>query len=85
MMSSHLPDHALLYSNRVALMKNGRFIALGNPNDVISEDNLSATYDTDVRILSADDSISGEKIKFCIPSNSISSQKCKTIKVKATL
>jgi iron complex transport system ATP-binding protein len=66
-MTSHLPDHALLYSNRVALMKGGRFIALGSPDKVITEENLKATYEIDVRILSAVDPVSGENIKFCMP------------------
>jgi iron complex transport system ATP-binding protein len=66
-MSSHLPDHALLYSNRVALMKDGKFIAVGSPDKVITEENLKETYEIDVRILSANDPVSGEEIRFCIP------------------
>ena len=66
-MSSHLPDHALLYSNRVALMKDGKFIALGSPDKVINEENLKSAYDIEVRILSARDPTSGEEVRFCIP------------------
>ena len=66
-MSSHLPDHALLYSNRVALMKEGRFIALGSPDKVMTEENLKSTCEIDVRIISAIDPISGQEIRFCIP------------------
>jgi iron complex transport system ATP-binding protein len=66
-MSSHLPDHAMLYSDRVALMKNGKFTAIGSPDKVINEENLSNIYDIDVHIVSACDPVSGEEIKFCIP------------------
>jgi iron complex transport system ATP-binding protein len=66
-MSSHLPDHALLYSDRVALMKSGKFIALGCPDEVITEDNLKHTYDIGVRILTGCDPVSGEEIRFCFP------------------
>jgi iron complex transport system ATP-binding protein len=66
-MSSHLPDHALLYSDRVALMKDGGFIALGSPDEVVTEENLRATYEIVVKILSAIDPTSGEEVKFCIP------------------
>jgi iron complex transport system ATP-binding protein len=66
-MSSHLPDHALLYSDRVALMKDGKFMALGSPKKVITEENLREIYDIDVRILAANDPISGEEIRFCFP------------------
>lgn len=66
-MSSHLPNHALLHSSRVALMKDGKFLAVGSPDEVMTEGNLRTIYEIDVRILSAKDSVSGDEIRFCIP------------------
>ncbi len=66
-MSSHFPNNALLFSNRVAMMHRGRFIALGRASEVINEQNLKEIYGIGVRILSAEDPVSKERIKFCIP------------------
>jgi iron complex transport system ATP-binding protein len=66
-MSSHFPNNALLFSNRVAMMHRGRFIALGKASEVINEQNLKEIYGIGVRILSAEDPVSNEHIKFCIP------------------
>jgi iron complex transport system ATP-binding protein len=49
-MSSHFPDHALLYSNNVAIMQNGSFMAYGPAAEVITESNLQRTYGIDVKI-----------------------------------
>lgn len=69
-MSSHFPNHAFLCSNRVAMMEGGRFIAIGRPEDAVTETNLKVTYGIDkVRIYSVKDPESGEVIRFCTPSN----------------
>ena len=36
-MTSHFPDHAFLVSNKVALMKSGELIAVGPPEEIITE------------------------------------------------
>ncbi len=66
-MTTHLPDHALLHSSRVALMSNGNFLAVGSPDDVMTEDTLGRVYGMLVRIVTIDDPISGKKLKFVIP------------------
>jgi iron complex transport system ATP-binding protein len=48
-MSSHFPDHAFLGSNIVAIMKNRNFIALGNPCNVLTKNNLKKAYDIEYR------------------------------------
>lgn len=58
-MATHFPDHALLISNKVALMHGGRFAATGRPQDVISEDSLKALYGVDVQIIAVDHQASG--------------------------
>lgn len=49
-MTTHDPNHALWFGGRAALMKEGRFVAVGPASDVITDATLSATYDTDVRV-----------------------------------
>lgn len=66
-MSSHFPNHALLFSSRVSLMAKGQFIATGKPEKIINEENLENTYGIKVKILSSDSSTGKEKVKFCIP------------------
>jgi iron complex transport system ATP-binding protein len=68
-MSSHLPDHAFLYSTKVALMKKGHFLAVGKPDEVLTEANLSETYDINVKILSADDPDTGKPRRFVVSQN----------------
>jgi iron complex transport system ATP-binding protein len=46
-MSSHFPNHAFLCSSRVAMMGGGRLIAVGNPEEAITEGNLRETYGID--------------------------------------
>jgi len=68
-MTSHFPNHTFSFSSRVAIMNDGTFIAVGNPEEVITEENLRATYGIDVRIFSAIDPTSGDDIRFCIPAS----------------
>ena len=61
-MSSHFPDHAFLSSNKVAIMKNKKFIDFGSPDDVVTEDNLREAYSIDVKLIELDN-----KRKVCVP------------------
>jgi iron complex transport system ATP-binding protein len=67
LMSTHYPNHALLFSNKVSLMANGKFMATGEPEQVINEKNLKDTYGIKVKIVSSEPMVNGERIKFCIP------------------
>lgn len=71
-MTTHLPEHALLHSSRVALMNKGKFLAIGTPDDVMTEETLGKVYGMEVRIISVDDRVSGKRLKFVIPTTSIS-------------
>lgn len=64
-MTSHFPDQALTYSGRIALMHNGSIIALGNPEEVITEANMGKIYGIDVKIYSVQDPNTGETLRFC--------------------
>lgn len=49
-LTTHDPNHALWFGGRAALMKDGRFVAVGAASDVITDATLATTYDTDVRV-----------------------------------
>ncbi|MBN1815241.1 MAG: ABC transporter ATP-binding protein [Anaerolineae bacterium] len=51
LMATHAPDHALFVADRVALMKDGGFLALGTPEAVMTEENLRTIYRIDVSIV----------------------------------
>lgn len=67
-MTSHFPDHAFVVSKNVAIMKDGRFIDIGDPDDVITETNLKKIYGIDVKIAYIPN---GENngTKVCVPLN----------------
>ncbi|MGC9517592.1 MAG: ABC transporter ATP-binding protein [Methanomicrobiales archaeon] len=60
-MSSHFPDHALMSSNKVAILKDKKFIDIGSPDQVINEDNMKKAYGIKVKIMEF-----GNR-KACIP------------------
>ncbi len=62
-MASHFPDHAFLSANRVAILKEGAFAALGLPDSVITEASLKSTYGVRVKVLHIEEA--GRKA--CVP------------------
>jgi ABC-type cobalamin/Fe3+-siderophores transport system ATPase subunit len=50
-MATHFPNHALLTSTNVLLMKEGGFIAQGSPQTVITRNHLKTLYGIDVQIV----------------------------------
>jgi iron complex transport system ATP-binding protein len=67
LMTSHLPDHALLFSSRVALMKNGNFLAVGKPFDVMTAESLREIYGIEVRMITVADPDSRGTVKLVFP------------------
>ncbi len=67
LMTSHLPDHALLYSSRVALMKDGQFISTGKPDDVMTEHSLKEVYGIEIKMVEVTDPYSLQKVKLVLP------------------
>lgn len=67
LMTSHLPNHALLFSSRVALMKNGNFLAVGKPTDVMTEESLREIYGMEVRMVTVDDPDNQGTVKLVFP------------------
>jgi iron complex transport system ATP-binding protein len=66
-MSTHLPNQAFLVSGKVALMTDGKLLATGYCNDVMTEKNLMDTYGIGLRIVEIDDDKRGRATRVCIP------------------
>jgi iron complex transport system ATP-binding protein len=62
--ATHFPDHALLTSSRVAILKDRRILAAGPPHDVIREDTMRRAYGTDIRVVCLGDPFNR---RICVP------------------
>lgn len=60
--STHYPDHAFLVSNKVVLMKEGKILTMGSPDEIITRENINILYGIDVSI---DMTLHGSNM--CIP------------------
>ncbi len=49
-LSTHNPDHAFLYANRVLTIQRGKVIADGSPDDVLDAKLIKDVYNVDVHI-----------------------------------
>lgn len=67
-MTTHFPNHVLSLPSTVALMNSGKFVAVGEAYEVMSEENLSLTYGIGVNIFSVEDHNQSNQVKFCVPS-----------------
>ena len=65
-MVTHDPDHALFCADKVVVMHEGRILAEGAPDDVMTDECLHTIYDTHVRIVEVDVPDVGV-MKVCIP------------------
>lgn len=63
-MTSHFPDHAFLASSKVAVMKDNRFLAIGSPDEVITEERMEKIYGIKVKILDVE---APARRKICLP------------------
>ncbi len=66
-MATHNPNHALLFPNTVAMMNNGKFIAIGKADEVITEDTLNEIYGIGVKVFSVPDPNSKGRLKMVSP------------------
>jgi iron complex transport system ATP-binding protein len=51
LLSSHIPEHAFLVCNKVALLENGRLRGPGPPQEILTDHALSDLYGTAIRVL----------------------------------
>jgi len=62
-MTTHDPNHALWFGGTAALMKDGRFVAVGPAPEVMTEAALAATYDVDVAVFSPPSAAGGHRLR----------------------
>lgn len=63
--STHDPDQAFLYSDRVLAVYDGQVLSCGTPKEVINSELISKLYGVDVEISSLHD----DRVRVCIPKN----------------
>jgi iron complex transport system ATP-binding protein len=66
-MTTHDPNHALWFGGRAALMKDGRFVAVGPASEVMTEEVLTATYDVDVAVFAPPSRAGRDPLRVCTP------------------
>ena len=68
LMATHFPNHAFLAGTRVLLAKDGKILAQGFPEEVITEESMSQLYQTPLRVLSSsEERCRGGEIRVCVP------------------
>lgn len=65
-LTTHHPNHALLYASRTLVLGRGGHYALGTPAEVITEPYLRETYGVAATLLDLDQP-SGPPRRFCVP------------------
>jgi iron complex transport system ATP-binding protein len=67
-MTSHFPNQAFLVCNKVAIMKGGKILACGSPDEIITDSCLSDLYSSSIKVVSAriiDKPY--REVKVCVP------------------
>ena len=64
LMTTHIPDHAFLYSSQVAILHRGRLLASGRARDVLTAETLSTAYGVALRIVETE---GPDPIRMCVP------------------
>lgn len=67
LMTSHFPDHAFLTESRVILMKGGKKLYDGNPDEIITTESLTNLYQTNVEVSEINIKAYEKSIKVCVP------------------
>nr|WP_273702451.1 ABC transporter ATP-binding protein [Tepidanaerobacter syntrophicus] len=50
-MSTHVPEHAFLYANKVLMVKDGYVLAYGKSKEILSEENLKELYGVNLKLM----------------------------------
>ncbi len=66
-MISHSPDQALLTSNKVLMLKDGKVFKYGKPKEVINKINIEELYGVKAAVLETKIESAGRNTKVCIP------------------
>ena len=62
LMTTHFPDHAFLCASRVAVLKAGKLLAMGRPEEVITGRQLEGAYGVAVRVVEVE-----AGFRVCVP------------------
>jgi iron complex transport system ATP-binding protein len=62
LMTTHFPDHAFLCASQVAVLKAGKLLAIGRPEDVLTKQRLQSAYGVPLRIAEVD-----AGMRVCVP------------------
>lgn len=62
--STHQPDQAFLYADKVLVLHEGRVLAYGAPKDTITAGLVSEIYGVDVEV----NSLYDDRVRVCVPS-----------------
>lgn len=65
-MSSHFPSHAFLYSHKVLLFNGGQVLKMGEPGEIVTEQNLKKLYGIDVEIMDVV-TRNNKEVRICLP------------------
>jgi iron complex transport system ATP-binding protein len=49
-LSTHNPEHALLYADKVLVLKDGKAIKYGNPKDILNPETIKSIYGASVEL-----------------------------------
>ncbi len=63
--STHDPDQAFLYSDKILALLDGQVLAWGTPEKVICDSLISRLYGVDVEVCSLRD----DRVRICVPQN----------------
>jgi iron complex transport system ATP-binding protein len=65
-LTTHIPDHALLCSQKIALITPDRQVIVGSQADLMTEDKLAAVYGIPIKIAEIE-CANGRLLKTCLP------------------
>lgn len=63
--STHDPDQAYLYSDRILALYDGRILAWGTPQETVSDSLISTLYGVEVEVCS----MRSDSVRVCVPAN----------------
>jgi iron complex transport system ATP-binding protein len=66
LMTSHVPDHALRCATKVAVLSRNGLLAVGRPEEILTQKCLRELYDVEVDVLSLP-AVNGLTTKICVP------------------
>lgn len=67
--STHDPDHAFQCADRVAMLKDGNIVAMGTPEETLTNEALYGLYDVKVKIVEVQIERSDRLRQICVPMN----------------